>query len=122
MRRSPPATERMERGHPFTCRIRKATNWNWKVHLGRKPIRNRQYNRFQTAGPSGKTLCAGRKSMTMTPIVKAILNKYESDNHVVKGELGGMMFHGGLGGTGIMSLLLVIHGLQHGQSGRRSVE
>src|SRR3546814_6729550 len=105
MRRSPPATERMERGHPFTCRIRKATNWNWKVHLGRKPIRNRQYNRFQTAGPSGKTLCAGRKSMTMTPTVKAILDKYESDNPGVKGKLAGMLMHGRLGGTGKMIIL-----------------
>src|SRR3546814_4150584 len=75
--------------------------------LGRKPIRNRQYNRFQTAGPSGKTLCAGRKSMTMTPTVKAILDKYESDNPGVKGKLAGMLMHGRLGGTGKMIILPV---------------
>src|SRR3546814_2743646 len=81
--------------------------------LFRSPIRNRQYNRLQTAGPSGKTLCAGRKSMTMTPTVNAILDKYDSDNPGVKGKLAGMLMHGRLGGTGKMIFLPVEQGLDH---------
>src|SRR3546814_10673788 len=50
--------------------------------------------------------------MTMTPTVKAILDKYESDNPGVKGKLAGMPMHGRLGGTGKMILLPVDQGFE----------
>src|SRR3546814_4435132 len=52
--------------------------------------------------------------MTMTPTVKAILDKYESDNPGVKGKLAGMLMHGRLGGTGKMIILPVDQGFEHG--------
>src|SRR3546814_18027395 len=50
----------------------------------------------------------------MTPTVKAILDKYESDNPGVKGKLAGMLMHGRLGGTGKMIILPVDQGFEHG--------
>ena len=43
----------------------------------------------------------------MTPIVKAILEKYESDNPGTKANLARMLMQGRLGGTGKMIILPV---------------
>lgn len=50
----------------------------------------------------------------MTPTVKAILDKYESDNPGVKGNLARMLMQGHLGGTGKMIILPVDQGFEHG--------
>jgi fructose-bisphosphate aldolase, class I len=50
----------------------------------------------------------------MTPAVKAILDKYESDNPGVKGNLARMLMQGRLGGTGKMIILPVDQGFEHG--------
>ena len=52
--------------------------------------------------------------MSMTPAVKAILDKYESDNPGVKANLAGMLMHGNLGGTGKLIILPVDQGFEHG--------
>jgi len=50
----------------------------------------------------------------MTPTVKAILDKYESDNPGVKGNLARILMQGRLGGTGKMVILPVDQGFEHG--------
>jgi class I fructose-bisphosphate aldolase len=52
--------------------------------------------------------------MSMTPAVKAILDKYESDNPGVKGNLARILMQGRLGGTGKMIILPVDQGFEHG--------
>ena len=52
--------------------------------------------------------------MTMTPAVRAILAKYESDNPGTKANLARMLMHGRLGGTGKMVILPVDQGFEHG--------
>lgn len=59
--------------------------------------------------------------MTMTPTVKAILDRYESDNPGVKGNLARMLMHGRLGGTGKMIILPVDQGFEHGPARSFSV-
>ncbi len=50
----------------------------------------------------------------MTPIVKAILDKYESDNPGVKANLARILMQGHLGGTGKVVILPVDQGFEHG--------
>jgi len=50
----------------------------------------------------------------MTPIVKAILDNYESDNPGVKGNLARILMQGKLGGTGKLVILPVDQGFEHG--------
>ena len=50
----------------------------------------------------------------MTPIVRDILSKYESDNPGTKGNLARILMHGRLGGTGKMVILPVDQGFEHG--------
>ena len=50
----------------------------------------------------------------MTPIVKAILDKYESDNPGVKANLARILMQGKLGGTGKLIILPVDQGFEHG--------
>ena len=50
----------------------------------------------------------------MTPTVRDILNKYESDNPGVKGNLARILMHGKLGGTGKLVILPVDQGFEHG--------
>ncbi|WP_294392139.1 class I fructose-bisphosphate aldolase [uncultured Sphingomonas sp.] len=50
----------------------------------------------------------------MTPIVKAILDKYESDNPGVKTNLARILMQGQLGGTGKLLILPVDQGFEHG--------
>ena len=50
----------------------------------------------------------------MTPIVKAILDKYESDNPSVKANLARILMQGHLGGTGKVVILPVDQGFEHG--------
>jgi class I fructose-bisphosphate aldolase len=52
--------------------------------------------------------------MSMTPAVKAILDKYESDNPGVKAKLAQILMHGRLGGTGKLVILPVDQGFEHG--------
>jgi len=52
--------------------------------------------------------------MTITPAVKAILDKYESDNPGVKGNLARILMNGRLGGTGKLIILPVDQGFEHG--------
>jgi len=52
--------------------------------------------------------------MTFTPTVKAILDKYESDNPGVKANLARILTHGRLGGTGKLIILPVDQGFEHG--------
>jgi class I fructose-bisphosphate aldolase len=52
--------------------------------------------------------------MTITPAVKAILAKYESDTPGVKGNLARILMHGRLGGTGKLIILPVDQGFEHG--------
>lgn len=52
--------------------------------------------------------------MNMTPTVKAILDKYESDNPGVKANLARMLMHGNLAGTGKLIILPVDQGFEHG--------
>ena len=52
--------------------------------------------------------------MTFTPIVKAILDKYESDNPGTKANIARILTHGRLGGTGKMIILPVDQGFEHG--------
>ncbi len=50
----------------------------------------------------------------MTPTVKAILDKYESENAGVKANLARILMHGKLGGTGKLIILPVDQGFEHG--------
>jgi class I fructose-bisphosphate aldolase len=50
----------------------------------------------------------------MTPIVQAILDKYESDNVATKANLGRILMQGKLGGTGKLVILPVDQGFEHG--------
>jgi len=50
----------------------------------------------------------------MTPAVKAILDKYESDNPGTKANLARILMQGRLGGTGKMIILPVDQGFEHG--------
>ncbi len=52
--------------------------------------------------------------MTMTPTVKAILDKYESDSPGTKAKLASILMHGKLGGTGKLVILPVDQGFEHG--------
>lgn len=52
--------------------------------------------------------------MSITPVVKTILDKYESDNPGVKAKLAQMLMHGRLGGTGKLVILPVDQGFEHG--------
>jgi class I fructose-bisphosphate aldolase len=54
------------------------------------------------------------KEFTMTPIVQAILDKYESDNVSTKANLGRILMQGKLGGTGKLVILPVDQGFEHG--------
>ena len=50
----------------------------------------------------------------MTPAVKAILSRYESDNPGTKANLARILMQGRLGGTGKMIILPVDQGFEHG--------
>ncbi len=50
----------------------------------------------------------------MTPVIKAILDKYESDNPGTKGNLARILMQGRLGGTGKLIILPVDQGFEHG--------
>ena len=50
----------------------------------------------------------------MTPTVRTILSKYESDNPGTKANLARILMHGRLGGTGKMIILPVDQGFEHG--------
>lgn len=50
----------------------------------------------------------------MTPQVKAILDKYESDTPATKANLARILMHGRLGGTGKLIILPVDQGFEHG--------
>ena len=52
--------------------------------------------------------------MSITPAVKTILDKYESDNPGVKANLTRMLMHGRLAGTGKLVILPVDQGFEHG--------
>jgi len=52
--------------------------------------------------------------MSITPIVKAILDKYESDNPGTKANLARILMQGHLGGTGKLVILPVDQGFEHG--------
>ncbi|WP_213980047.1 class I fructose-bisphosphate aldolase [Sphingomonas sp. dw_22] len=52
--------------------------------------------------------------MQITPAVKAILDKYESDNPGVKANLARILMQGRLGGTGKLIILPVDQGFEHG--------
>jgi class I fructose-bisphosphate aldolase len=54
------------------------------------------------------------KENSMTPIVQAILDKYESDNAATKANLGRILMQGKLGGTGKLVILPVDQGFEHG--------
>src|SRR4028119_101647 len=52
--------------------------------------------------------------MTITPTVKAILDKYESDNPGTKANLARILMQGRLAGTGKMIIFPVDQGFEHG--------
>ena len=52
--------------------------------------------------------------MTFTPVVKSILDKYESDNPGTKANLARILTQGRLGGTGKLIILPVDQGFEHG--------
>jgi fructose-bisphosphate aldolase, class I len=52
--------------------------------------------------------------MSITPAVKAILDRYESDNPGTKANLARILMQGRLGGTGKMIILPVDQGFEHG--------
>jgi class I fructose-bisphosphate aldolase len=52
--------------------------------------------------------------MSITPAVKSILDKYESDNPGTKTNLARILMQGRLGGTGKMIILPVDQGFEHG--------
>ena len=51
---------------------------------------------------------------TVTPAVKAILDKYEATSPAVKGNLARILMQGKLGGTGKLVILPVDQGFEHG--------
>ncbi|GAA3710904.1 class I fructose-bisphosphate aldolase [Sphingomonas cynarae] len=53
-------------------------------------------------------------STTVTPVVKAILDKYEATSPAVKGNLARILMQGKLGGTGKLIILPVDQGFEHG--------
>jgi len=53
-------------------------------------------------------------STTVTPAVKAILDKYEATSPAVKGNLARILMQGNLGGTGKLIILPVDQGFEHG--------
>ena len=57
----------------------------------------------------------------MTPTVKAILDKYEATSPSVKANLGRILMHGALGGTGKLLILPVDQGFEHGPARSFSV-
>ena len=57
----------------------------------------------------------------MTPTVRTILSKYESDNPGTKGNLARILMHGRLGGTGKVVILPVDQGFEHGPARSFSV-
>ena len=59
--------------------------------------------------------------MTFTPIVKSILDKYESDNPGTKANLARTLTQGRLGGTGKLIILPVDQGFEHGPARSFSV-
>jgi class I fructose-bisphosphate aldolase len=59
--------------------------------------------------------------MTITPTVKAILDKYESDNPGTKANLARILMQGRLGGTGKLIILPVDQGFEHGPARSFSV-
>ncbi|AHJ69117.1 Fructose-bisphosphate aldolase [Granulibacter bethesdensis] len=52
--------------------------------------------------------------MRITPVVKSILDKYESDNPGTKTNLARILMEGRLGGTGKLVILPVDQGFEHG--------
>lgn len=52
--------------------------------------------------------------MSITPVVRDILSKYESDNPGVKANLARILMQGRLGGTGKLIILPVDQGFEHG--------
>jgi class I fructose-bisphosphate aldolase len=52
--------------------------------------------------------------MSITPVVKSILDKYESDNPGTRANLARILMQGRLGGTGKMIILPVDQGFEHG--------
>jgi class I fructose-bisphosphate aldolase len=52
--------------------------------------------------------------MIVTPVVKTILDKYESDNPGTKANLARILMQGKLGGTGKLVILPVDQGFEHG--------
>jgi class I fructose-bisphosphate aldolase len=59
--------------------------------------------------------------MTITAAVKAILDKYESDNPGTKANLARILMQGRLGGTGKLVILPVDQGFEHGPARSFSV-
>ncbi|MEG3174765.1 class I fructose-bisphosphate aldolase [Sphingomonas sp. RB3P16] len=57
----------------------------------------------------------------MTPVVQAILDKYESDSPATKANLARILMHGKLGGTGKLVILPVDQGFEHGPARSFSV-
>ncbi len=57
----------------------------------------------------------------MTPIVRQMLAKYESDNPGTKANLARILMHGRLGGTGKLIILPVDQGFEHGPARSFSV-
>src|SRR3954451_4307137 len=52
--------------------------------------------------------------MSITPAIKAILDRYESDNPGTKANLARILMQGRLGGTGKLIILPVDQGFEHG--------
>jgi len=59
--------------------------------------------------------------VSITPAVKAILDKYESDNPGTKANLARILMQGRLGGTGKLVILPVDQGFEHGPARSFSV-
>ncbi|MEH3107948.1 MAG: class I fructose-bisphosphate aldolase [Sphingomonas fennica] len=59
--------------------------------------------------------------MSITPIVRDILSKYESDNPGTKANLARILMQGALGGTGKLVILPVDQGFEHGPARSFSV-
>src|SRR4051812_43703479 len=57
---------------------------------------------------------SGEASMSVTPAVKAILDKYEGVSPGVRANLARMLMQGRLGGTGKLVILPVDQGFEHG--------
>jgi class I fructose-bisphosphate aldolase len=66
------------------------------------------------AGAAIRRRKANGATMSITPAVKAILEKYESDNPGVKANLARILMQGRLGGTGKLIILPVDQGFEHG--------